>query len=69
VSEDKYYKKYSHTLSSSPKMEPEMAMWLMHFRKIKTNNLCPVKEKKSREEESVEITRQIIYSTIKWNPL
>jgi len=71
VSEGEDYDKYSHILIPSPKTEPEkIVMRMMHFRKIETNNLCPVaKEKKSKEEESAKITRQIVYSTKKWNPL
>jgi len=39
------------------------------FRKTETNNLCPVKEKKSKEEESAEITRHIVYSTKQSEPI
>jgi len=52
LSEDKDYKKYSYVLLPSFKTEPEkMAMQLMHFRKIETNNLCPVKEMKRKRNQ------------------
>jgi len=71
VSEGEDYAAYSNILLPSPKTEPEkMAMRLLHFKRIDTNNLCPVvSKKKSKEEEALEITKQLVYTTKKAEPI
>jgi len=53
VSEGEDYAAYWNILLPFPKTEPEkMAMWLLHFKRIDTNNLCPVTSKKEQRRGS-----------------
>jgi len=55
---------------SSAKNESELlAMRLIHFEKIEGSKLCPAVIEKTKEEKSAEITRRIIYSTKKLDPI
>ncbi len=70
VSEGETYDTYSHTLLPSAKNESEMlAMRLIHFEKIQGSQLCPALTVKTKEEQSAEITRCIVYSTKKLDPI
>ena len=52
------YNAYLHALLPSSKTESEkIAMWMVHFRKIVTKDLCPAGEKKSKKDIANEITR------------
>jgi len=70
VSEGKDYNTYLHTLLLSPKTEPKkIAIQLVHFGKIETDHLCLAGKKKSKKEIVNEITRWIVYSIKKAQPI
>ncbi len=70
MSEGEVYNEYSDILVPSPKTDSEkLAMWLVYFKKIKTSTLCPAKHGISKEDQAAEITRQIVYSMKKSEPI
>jgi len=70
VSEGEVYEEYSNILVPSPKTDSEkLAMQLVYFKKIDTSTICPAKQGMSKEEQAAEITRQIVYSTKKSEPI
>ena len=70
VSKGENYDIYSHTLLPSAKNESEiLAMRLVHFEKVQGSHLHPASIEKTKEEESAEVTKRIIYSTNMLEPI
>ncbi len=70
VSEGENYDTYSHTLLPSAKNESEiLAMRLVHFEKVEGSRLHPASIEKTKEEESAEVTKRIVYSTNTLEPI
>jgi len=70
VREGENYNIYSHTLLPLPKTESEkLAMKLVHFRKIESSSLCVQMVPLTREEKAAEVTRRLVYSSKKMEPI
>jgi len=70
VREGENYDTYSHTLLPLPKTESEkLAMQLVHFRKIESSSLCVQTVPLTREEKAAEVTRRLVYSSKKMEPI